>query len=86
MKFNKGDFFEISGKEQYKVIFADEEIFVFCPVVKSAISTSSKLVGHPVVNLNVAKVSSNKEEDLKNMYWIKKIGAYKHTLQVSNKL
>lgn len=74
MLFKKGDFFEVSGKKQYNVIYSDEDIFICCPIAYGGFD-HQKSEQKRVVWLREATVFSNKG-NLEDKYWIRKIDAY----------
>jgi hypothetical protein len=67
MMFQAGDYFEVSGKGIYKVIAANKEYFICCPVWKSSLDEIGT-----VLCLEKPLLISNKG-NLEELYWIKKI-------------
>ncbi|MFT9496334.1 hypothetical protein [Anaerosolibacter sp.] len=76
MLFQKGDFFEVSGKKHFKVIYADENIFICCPIHFGNYGRNiPKGLHDRTLCLTSPAVFSNRSS-LEGKYWIKKIDAY----------
>ena len=69
MLFKTGDMFEMSGRQQYKVLFATEEYFICCPVGKIMARNGV------FVDIGSPKTYSNKGSLLEKD-WIQKIDTY----------
>lgn len=74
MLFKTGDFFEVSGKIKYKVIYADEEIFIACPVLEGGWNPTKKEYDK-FECLDDATVYKN-QGSIEEKYWVKKIDAF----------
>ncbi|WP_113671229.1 hypothetical protein [Vallitalea guaymasensis] len=67
--FKVGDFFEVSGRRKFKVIFADEEMFICLPLHHSP--------GIGLIAVDKPMIFSNRG-NLEDKYWIRKIAVQEH--------
>jgi len=67
--FEKGDMFELAGKSDYKVIFANDDYFVCCPVSQATKERGVEFLTH------LPEIYSNKGL-LHEKYWVKRLEPY----------
>ena len=74
MLFKQGDIFEMTGKRDYKVLYATEEFFICCPIAKDDGRRGN------IICINYPETFSN-EGTLEEKYWVKKKNPYGGTFQ-----
>ena len=79
MLFKQGDIFEMSGGKHHKVLFANDDFFICCPIAKDDGRRGN------IVCINHPETYSNKG-NLEEKYWIKKISPYGGTYQEGREL